>query len=108
MENRTAEELKQIAVDLFHGKLFTDRHLQRVEDLTMVFMPFIFMAAKDIRKLKKDPPGMIFEYRDKAGSRSVNGMPMFFSCQMLTQDDTKAVLELCKKLEEAQMKALAA
>lgn len=107
MENRTPEELKQIAVDLFHGKIFTDRHCRRPEDIMMVFMVFALMASKDMKKFQDDPPGMIFEYLDKAGPRSINGMPGFFSCQMLSQDDTKTVLDLYKKLEEAQKEALA-
>lgn len=106
MENRTDEDLKQIAIDLFHGKIFTDRHLRRPEDIKMVFIVFAFMKKKDIDKLQKDPPGMIFEYLDKAGPRSCNGMPGFFSCQMLSREDTAKVLELYKKLEEAQKVAL--
>ncbi len=106
MKNRPEEEVKQIAVDLFHGKLFTNRHCQRPQDVMMVFMPLGLMEPKAFRKLQKDPPGMIFEYLDKAGPRSINGMPGFFSCQMLSQDDTKTVFEIYKKLEEAQKVAL--
>ena len=89
MKNRTEEELKQITVDLFHGKIFTDRHCRRPQDVMMVFMPLGLMEPKAFRKLQKDSPGMIFEYLDKASPRSVNGMPGFFSCQMLSQEDTK-------------------
>ncbi len=107
MKNKTPDELKQIAVDLFHGKIYTDRHCQKPRDVMMVFMPLGLMEPKAFRKLQKDPPGMIFEYLDKAGPRCINGMPGFFSCQMLSQDDTNTVLEMYKKLEEAQKEALA-
>ncbi len=109
MENKTPDELKQIAVDLFHGKLFTDRHIPKNEPngMLMVFMPLGLMEPKDLKKLQDDPPGMIFEYINKAGPRSINGLPGFFSFQMLSQDDTKTVLEMYKKLEEAQKEALA-
>ncbi len=106
MENKTDEEIKQIAVDLFHGKLFTDKHCQSPEDIRMVFMPLALMASKDMKKLQKDSPCMIFEYMDKAGPRSCNGMPGFFSCQMLSMEDTKKVFEIHGKLGEAQKAAL--
>jgi len=106
MKNRPEEELKQIAVDLFQGKIFTDRHLQRLEDLPMVFMVIAFMRPKDLEKLKDDPPGLIFEYLDKAAPRGTNGMPGFFSCQMLSQEDTKKVSEICGRLEKAQKEVL--
>ncbi len=109
MENKTPEELKQIAVDLFHGKIYTDRHIPKNElnGMLTVFRPLGFMKPEALKKMQDAMPGMIYEYLDKAAPRCINGMPSFLSCQMLSQDDTKTVLEMNKKLEEAQKEALA-
>jgi hypothetical protein len=42
--------------------------------------------------------GMIFEYYDKAGPRSINGFPCFFSFQILNRTDTQKVLAMAQPL----------
>jgi len=106
MKNISPDEVKRIAVDLFHGRIFTDRQIANPSDAQMVFMPLALMKPRQLKKLRSDPPGMIFEYLDKAGPRSINGMPMFPSCQMLSLEDAKTVLELYNKLKDAEKAAL--
>jgi hypothetical protein len=100
MKNK--KELEQIAKDLFHDKLFTNRHIKNPEDVAMVFMPLALMTKKQLLALKKKKIGMIFEHMDKAAPRSINGMPCFFSMQVLSEDDTKIVIELYQKLKKAE------
>lgn len=106
MKNKSPDEVKCIAVDLFHGRIFTDRQIANPGDAQMVFIPLALMKPSQLKKLKSDPPGMIFEYLDKAGPHSINGMPVFFSCQMLSLEDAKAVLEFYNKLKDAEKAAL--
>ena len=98
---KTGEEIKQIALDLFKGAIFTDRHLQDIEDIRMVFMVLSFMDGERIKELQANPPGLIYEYISEAGPRSVNGMPVFMSLKMLTQDDTKKMFEHYEQLKSA-------
>ena len=102
MENRADKELKQIAIDIYKGHIFTDRQVYNAKDLPLVFMVIPFMDEKDIKKLQDDPPGLMFEYIDKAGPRAINGMPSFFSMQMLSKEDTKKAFDLVDKLKEAE------
>lgn len=96
----TDQEVKQLAEDMYRGLVFTDRHLQRKEDVSMVFIPLVLMGKELIDKLLKNPPGMIYEYLDKAGTMSVNGMPMFMSFKMVSTEDTKKVFEIYNKIRK--------
>ena len=108
MENRSEEEIKQIALDLYHGKIFTDRHCQSPEEVSSSFLVLAFMEPADVKKLQNDPPGMIFEYLHKAGPRAINGKPGFLSCEMLSPDDTKKVFAIYDKLKEAEKSVIEA
>lgn len=44
--------------------------------------------------------GMIYEDYSKAGPRSMNGYPMFMSCQLVSIDDTKRFREMYGKYEK--------
>lgn len=104
----TPDELKQIAVDLRAGRIFTDRHVKGPEEMSMVFMVLLFLDEKALAELKANPPGMVYEYLSEAGPRSINGMPCFMSHRYLTLEDTKTVFDLMKKLEAAEKAVLGA
>lgn len=87
------EEAKKIAEDIYKGLIFTDRHLQNPEELKSVFMVLMFMKDEDINKLKDNPPGLIYEYMDKASPRGINGNPVFMSMQLLSKEDGKRVIK---------------
>jgi hypothetical protein len=106
MKNRPIEEVKQIAQDMHHGLIFCDRFCNSSEEVAMVFMVLSLMDQKDIDELKKDPPGLIFEYFSKAGPRSINGMPMFVSCQMLSKEDTVVLSSIILQLEKSESEVL--
>lgn len=40
----TDDELKEIAKDIYNGKIYTDRHCQNPNDIMSIFMPLIFMG----------------------------------------------------------------
>lgn len=97
----TDKEVKQLAEDMYKGLVFTDRHIQTQEDLPAVFMPLALMGKELIDELQKNPPGMIYEYMDKAGPMAINGMPMFTSFKMVSIDNVKKVFEQYNKIREA-------
>jgi hypothetical protein len=98
---RTDEELKKIARDLYDGKIFTDRHLQSLDELRMVFMVLAFMDQTEIKQMEENKVDMVFEYLDKAGPRAVNGKPCFFSCQTATQDEVAKINTYYKAIKAA-------
>jgi len=100
---RTDEELKQVAKDLWAGKIFSDRHIPSGSDphiMLSVFMPLAFMDKKTLNGMQREKINFIYEYYDKAGPRMINGMPMFFSCRILTKPETKKMFEYYNKFKE--------
>ena len=102
---KTEKDLKQIAMDLFDGKIFSDRHISENEAhmIGNVFMPIALGAFKDTPEEELKNIGMIYEYLSEAGPRSINGMPMFMSFRYLTKDEAKDMFvhyEAYKKLKE--------
>lgn len=102
VENRTSEELSQIAKDIANNLIFTDFHIPPYErrNLHLFFMPLVFGAFSNSSEEYVKDIGMIFEYYSKAGPTGINGMPVFFSLQYLSLHDTKIVWEKVAKIEE--------
>ena len=95
---KTDAEIKQLAIDLYGGSIFTDRQCPP-ESLPMVFMPIALGAFKedfDINKI-----GLIYEYIDKAGPRSINGMPCFMSFRWINRDDFDRVVVKFNEVKNA-------
>lgn len=92
-KNMTDEEIKKLAEDMYKGLVFTDRHIQNPHDIYMVFIPIIFIKKEQADEFNNNPPGMIYEYMDKAGNMAINGMPTFFSCNIISQEDANKVIE---------------
>lgn len=103
--NRDNAFLKQLAQDIYQGKVFTDRHVQNAQDLHMVFM---ILALGGVSKKVAEHVGMVYEYLDKRGPMAINGYPTFFSCNLLNKHDTKVVwdifFEIKKSVEGVQVK----
>lgn len=101
----TDEEIKKLADDIYKGLIFTDRHIQNPDDISRVFMPLVLMKEEQIEEFRTNPPGMIYEYMEKAGPMSINGMPMFLSFRFLNQEDAKKVDKKYIQIKEAVEKA---
>ena len=108
MENKPIEELRTLAKDIHRGAVFTDRHIlgDQPEMVGMVFMVLALMKSEQIKALAADPPEMIYEYLEKAGPRGVNGLPCFFSMQMINKHDFDLVFKMIDALKEAETHAL--
>ena len=97
---RTKEQLKQVAIDYFEGKIFSDR---QINESDMNLLPNIFFPLFGVKEdsfKDKEQPVMIFEYLYKAGEMGINGYPHFLSCQFLIKDELDIVSEYYKVLEK--------
>ena len=99
----TDDEIKELATDVFKEKVFFSTMLDENEMhlLSSVFLPITFMNEPQIEQIKKDNVTAFYEYYDKAGPRSINGLPMFTSMRTITEEDLKKMGEILVKLKEA-------
>jgi hypothetical protein len=95
MTAKRKAELRQVALDIVGGRIFTDRDCPN-ESGQMVFMALVLMKPKQIQHLRKHA-GMIYEYYSKAGPWSCNGLPMFTSMRWLNKQDTRFVVKKVKE-----------
>lgn len=102
---KTPQELRQLAVDIVGGRVFTSNHIPESvppETIMQIFIPFgiaIAQGGEAARTLMEGDIGMIYEYLSAAGSRGVNGYPSFLSFRMLTHAETEQV---CQHVVELQ------
>lgn len=122
-KEKSDEELKNIAKDMYHNVIFTNMHIRpNDQHLTMsVFMAFALMgpgmhsdgeregAIDNILEEEHyqkwlENIGMIYEFMEKASPRGINGYPIFMSVNMLNKKDTEKVLDFYNKYSELQKK----
>jgi hypothetical protein len=92
----SAEDIKELAVGIMAGSVFGSWGVRSGDDLGMVFMPLVLGGR---------PPACamhIYEWLEKSGPRSINGMPIFTSYRVLTFDDSKRVHSMLQKLKEVK------
>lgn len=100
-EPRSEEELKQIALDIHAGKIYTSQHLKRAEDVRLVFMAAMLSGPEYPDWLEGNNIAVFYEHMENASPRSVNGCPMFLGHKHLSRDEWTTVLDKLKKIEEA-------
>ena len=93
----TEQECRQFVRDWSDGKIFSDRHLARHEDIHLVFMPLAFGAAADMAPWELHKLSGVWEYLDKAGPTGINGNPCFFSMRYLRVEDADLVFPAIKR-----------
>ncbi|MBY0561543.1 hypothetical protein [Hyphomicrobium sp.] len=91
---KTDAELEQLAQDIVGGLVFHNvYHSHRIEvanvDLEQIWMPLAFMDKAGREWQKANNINAVYEYLDKAGPGSLNGMPGFMSCHFLNVDDSR-------------------
>lgn len=91
----SAEQKAEFFRDFCDDKLMTSAHIQDDSMMLTVFMPLLFMR-EDTPREYFEKTGLIWEHLSKAGSRSVNGYPQFFSLHTMHIDDW---IELRPKLK---------
>ena len=106
--NKPVDKLKELALGIKNGQVFTDRHIDNKRDFTMVFLVLGFLDAKAHKALVAQKPAMVYEWMSHALPRSCNGMPMFLSCGFLNKHDAEQVWKMVQALDEAEKKTLEA
>jgi hypothetical protein len=109
---KTNEELKQIAVDMYTGKIFSDRHLpdgceMKIDQIFMniglaVMGGFTEDQFKEFQKnIETGKIFFMYEYLDKAGPLAVNGYPTFFSCSFLSKEEFDIMIDYYNKVKDS-------
>jgi hypothetical protein len=92
----TDEEKRRLAAALIGNSVFTSLHVPEHDGrmLGSIFMPLMFGAFAGVpeAELERVNP-VLYEYLDKAGPRSVNGYPIFFSMHVIAWDEWREVIE---------------
>lgn len=96
--------LRQIAHDLYTGKIFCDRFIGKhdyVYILPMVFLPLAMCGKEELEKQIEDPPAFFYEYNSEALPRGINGYPCFMSMRSLNGADTKRMIQFFTEIKTA-------
>jgi hypothetical protein len=128
---RTDDELKTIAKDLYNQKIFSSSNIPQHSThlINSIFMVLMFLSPKvtweDNSRMNKlihiylahleedyakrydtfiNDIGFLYEYLDEAGPMGINGFPMFYSCGILSKKDTERMWEFYEKYKELQEK----
>lgn len=103
MKRRTNKDLKQIAIDMVDGKIFTDQQIRSENNIPMVFMPIMMGCFSKTPKRKLMNIGLVFEYLSEyTCPRSINGMPIFFSLKTLTKWEVSVVDKYIKEYRQVK------
>jgi hypothetical protein len=97
------EEKKKFVLALVNGGVFTDHHIRKPEMIPMVFMPIALGALSGSSESYIKSIGLIYEYMDAAQSRSIDGMPTFFSCRMMNVADAEECLAAYNELKKSRL-----
>lgn len=102
------EELKKLAIDIVEGRVFGTWNISSEEKnlIPMIFLPLNFIDEKQFRRLKSRKIVHAYEYLDRAGSRTVNGYQIFFSCKFLTRKDWKKVVRYIRRYKKMRERFL--
>jgi hypothetical protein len=98
-------EIKALAMSIFKGEVYTDRHLPKGEDIMRIFTVLMMMDKTQIDDFNANPPGLIYEHIDEASPMACNGQPMFFGMHWVSQTDAAQVWTHYHKIQAA-MEAL--
>ena len=99
-KTKTAEEIKEIAIGIFKGTIFTSLQVKNKSDIYCVFMAAGFGDQDYTDWLTNNKICIFYEYFDKSLPRSINGYPIFMSHGHLNEEDTQKILEKYKEIKK--------
>jgi hypothetical protein len=85
----TSDQLKAFVLGVCDGSIFTSNQIRQSSEVGMVFMPLILGGLSDWDKDSLEKIGIIYEHMSESLPRSINGMPIFASCNIMHIDDWK-------------------
>jgi hypothetical protein len=85
----TDDELREFVDAFVSQQIFSSQHLPEsdLDMLKVIFMVLAFGALDGYTPEDVADIGLIYEYLDARGPRSVNGYPTFVSCRLMRKDD---------------------
>ena len=94
-KSKTDEEIKDIAKGIYSNEIFASFLMKEYEIdlLKSVFMPLMFINSITLKQWHNDRISHFYAYMKDAGSRSINGLPMFMSFGVLNDKDSKRVID---------------
>lgn len=92
-------ELKQIAIDIVDGKIFSSLSIKNPSELGFIFMPLALGAFSEKTKEEIEDVGILYEYMSES-SRTINGNPSFLSFRFLSKKDSETVISLIKEYQK--------
>jgi hypothetical protein len=129
-KSMTTEELKKLVTDVYDQKIFTSFQCVGSNTMMVFMPMMFISAAptepsksennqinrknklkyiEDKLRYEEETPereayikniGMLYEYYSEAGPRGVNGYPIFYSCKIVTIEDTKKFIDMYNKYIE--------
>jgi hypothetical protein len=108
------KDLKSLAVDIVGGKVFTSRHIREnsperwADTVRMVFMVLALSNQEQLDNIvdRIGESGIVYEYYDKAMTRSINGYPIFISMNIIGSEDAEKLDKYVKELQDKQKEFL--
>lgn len=99
----TNEELKAVALGIQSNSIFSSGHMSPADmpNLPMVFVPLLLGGRDMSRYIVFNDITFFYEHMSKAGPRGINGMPIFYSVQMLTRKDHQRLHETMLAITKA-------
>ena len=96
-------EIAEIAIGIVEDKVFFITPDMPPDAITMCFLPIGLggFAGYDVNKV-----GNVIEWMHKAGTHSVNGLPMFMSCKIIHEDDWAIIMDKTRKAFAAMQAAI--
>lgn len=103
----TKDQVNDIAVGIANNEIFTDLHIDpddgdNIRKIGMIWMPIGLgcLEGRDLSNL-----GMIYSWVKDAGSRSVNGYPVFMSANFINKEQALVIHGKARELILAREKA---
>ena len=102
MSVKTDKELRELALGIRTGAVFTDKaiHAGEMELLNSIFLPLGLMDEDAFSQLRDQKPKMIYEYISEAGERGINGYPQFTSFKYLSENEFQRFVVQWEALRE--------
>ncbi len=96
---RDEATLKKLALEIHRGEVFGSWGVRNADDICMVFMVLILSPPETIKEMQDEEVVHIYEHLSKALPHSINGMPCFLSCQMITKPEMVILSPMLEKLQ---------
>jgi len=95
----TDAEIKEMALAIYRGQIFTSWQLPDGNDLQTHFMPILFMTQAQRIEVAAMDPGVIVADMSAELESSINGYPVFSQARFLSRGDSDRLLAAYREIE---------